>query len=85
MKKEDIQKIINKYNIIEEYSINKIYPSTININIRTNKFIARLSNNDQLVGRQMVKLIKDKEIDKILPYIFGEFNSKDFLIFKEKI
>ncbi|MDB4082065.1 FtsQ-type POTRA domain-containing protein [Candidatus Pelagibacter sp.] len=84
IKKEDIVKIINKYNIIEEYSINKIYPSTININIRTTKFIARLSNNDQLVGSNG-KLIKNKEIDKILPYIFGEFNSKDFLIFKKNV
>ena len=84
IKKEDIVKIISKYNIIEEYSINKIYPSTININIRPTKFIARLSNNDQLVGNNG-KLIEKKEIDKILPYIFGEFNSKDFLIFKKNV
>ena len=84
IEKEDIVKIISKFNIIEEYSIYKIYPSTINISISPTKFIARLSNNNQLVGNNG-KLIKDKEIDKILPYIFGEFNSKDFLIFKENI
>ena len=32
--KDEIQKVISKYNIIEEYSIKKIYPSTININIK---------------------------------------------------
>ena len=69
---------------LEEYSIYKIYPSTINISISPTKFIARLSNNNQLVGNNG-KLIKDKEIDKILPYIFGEFNSKDFLIFKKNV
>mgnify|MGYP006077393375 CR=1 FL=1 len=82
--KEDVVRIISKYNIIEEYSIKKIYPSTININIQPTKFVARLSNNDQLVGANG-KLIENKENIKIFPYIFGEFNSRDFLIFKENI
>ena len=82
--KEEIQKIINKYNIIEEYSIKKIYPSTINISIKATKFVARLSNNDQLVGENG-KLIEDKENKEMLPYIFGEFNSKNFLNFKKDI
>jgi|TARA_B100001094_G_C17837757_1_gene626386 cell division protein FtsQ len=81
---EDIKKIINKYNIIEDYSIRKIYPSTININIKPTKFVARLSKNDQLVGSNG-KLIENKKIAEILPYIFGEFNSRDFLIFKKNI
>ena len=82
--KEEIQRIINTYNIIEEYSIKKIYPSTININIRKTKFVARFSNNDQLVGANG-KLIDDKENNELLPYIFGEFNSQDFLVFKKNI
>tara|TARA_B100000795_G_C22761560_1_gene423828 strand:- start:887 stop:1561 length:675 start_codon:yes stop_codon:yes gene_type:complete len=82
--KEEIQEVIIKYNIIEEYSIKKIYPSTININIKPTKFVARDSKNDQLVGANG-KLIDDKENSEILPYIFGEFNSKDFLTFKKNI
>ena len=82
--KEEIQRVISKYNIIEEYSIKKIYPSTININIKPTKFIARLSSNDQLVGVNG-KLIEDKENNEVLPYIFGEFNSQDFLNFKKNI
>jgi len=82
--KEEIQKVISRYNIIEEYSIKKIYPSTININIKPTKFIARLSSNDQLVGVNG-KLIEDKENNEVLPYIFGEFNSQDFLNFKKNI
>ena len=31
--KKEIQNVINEYNIIHQYSIKKIYPSTININI----------------------------------------------------
>jgi cell division protein FtsQ len=84
VKKEEIQKVISKYNIIEEYSIKKIYPSTFIINIQPTEFVARLSNNDQLVGANG-KLINDKENKEILPYIFGEFNSQQFLTFKKNI
>ncbi len=84
IKKKEIQKVISKYNIIEEYSIKKIYPSTININIKPTKFVARLSGNDQIVGVNG-KLIEDKENNEMLPYIFGEFNSNDFLNFKKNI
>jgi len=83
--KEEIKKVINKYNIIEEYSIKKIYPSTINIDIIPTKYLARTSNDNQLLVGANGKLIKDIENIEILPYIFGEFNSEDFLIFKKNI
>tara|TARA_B100001093_G_C26669987_1_gene945752 strand:+ start:257 stop:931 length:675 start_codon:yes stop_codon:yes gene_type:complete len=82
--KKEIQDILNQYNIIDEYSIKKIYPSTIDISIKPTEFIARLSSNDQLVGANG-KLIDDKENKKVLPYIFGEFKSKNFLRFKKNI
>ena len=82
--REEIQTILSKYNIVEEYNIKKIYPSTININIKTTKFIARLSYNDQLVGANG-KLIKDKENKEVLPYIFGKFQTQEFLNFKKNI
>ena len=82
--KDEIQKVISKYNIIEEYSVKKIYPSTISINIEPTKFVARLSGNNHLVGTNG-KLIDDKENNEILPYIFGEFNSRDFLNLKKDI
>ena len=84
IRKEEIQRVISKYNFIEEYNIKKIYPSTININIKPTKFVARLSYNDQLVGENG-KLIKGRENKKILPYIFGEFNSQAFLNLKKNI
>ena len=82
--KEEIQKAISKYNIIEEYNIKKIYPSTINIRIKPTKFVARLSGTDQLVGANG-KLIKDEKNSEILTNIFGEFNSKNFLNLKKNI
>ena len=85
IQKEEIKKILNKHNIIEEYNIKKIYPSTININIKPTKYIARISNDDQLLVGANGKLIKDKKNNKKLPYIFGEFNSKEFLKFKKSV
>mgnify|MGYP006137448223 CR=1 FL=1 len=82
--RKEIQKIVSKYNIIEEYSIKKIYPSTINVNIKPTVFVARLPGNDHLVGANG-KLIKGEQNNEILPYIFGEFNSQRFLSFKNNI
>ena len=82
--KEELEQVIGKYNIIQEYNIKKIYPSTINISIKPTQFVARLSSNDQLVGING-KLIEDKENDEILPYIFGKFNSQNFLQLKRNI
>jgi cell division protein FtsQ len=84
IRKEEIHKVISKYNIIEEYTIKKVYPSTIDISITPTKFVARLSGNDQLVGANG-KLIDDKKYSKILPFIFGKFNSQEFLNFKKDI
>ena len=83
VRQEEILKVINNYNIIEEYNIKKIYPSTIDINIKPTKFVARLSSNEKLVGANG-KLIEDKANTEILPFIFGKFNSKEFLSFKKK-
>jgi len=83
--KKVISNIISKYNIIEEYNIKRIYPSTINIKIKPTKYLARTSNDNQLLVGANGKLIKDKKKTEILPYIFGEFNSTDFLTFKKNI
>jgi len=85
VEKEEIQSVLIKYNIIEEYNTKKIYPSTININIKPTKFVARLSNNDQLLVGANGKIITDKENSEILPYLFGEFDSEDFLVFQKYI
>ena len=82
--KEEIQKVISSHNIVEEYYIKKIYPSTIKIKIKPTKFIARLSGSSKLVGANG-KLIDDKRNNKILPYIFGDFDTKAFLKLKKKV
>ena len=83
--KDEIKKILEKHNIIQEFNIKKIYPSTLNIEIKPTKFIARVSNNSQYLVGANGKLIEDKSNNESLPYIFGEFNSHHFLSFKQNI
>ena len=83
--KEEINKIIKKYNIIEEYKIKKIYPSTLNIEIKPTKFTAKVTDGNQLIVGANGKLISSEFNEKILPYIFGEFNSEEFLKFKKDV
>ena len=83
--KNEIKKILEKQNIIQEFTIKKIYPETLNIEIKRTKFIARVSNNGQYLVGANGKLIEDKNSNELLPYIFGEFNSHDFLLFKQNI
>ena len=83
--KDEIKKILEKHNIIQEFNIKKIYPSTLNIEIKPTKFIARVFNDGQYLVGANGKLIEDKNNNELLPYIFGEFNSLDFLSFKQNI
>ena len=83
--KKEVIKVISKYNIIEEYSIKKIYPSSIHISIKPTKFIARISNNNQFLVGANGKLIEVKNNNEKLPYLFGKFNSSEFLILKKNI
>ena len=85
IQKEDISNIISKHNIIEEYNIKKIYPSKLSINIKPTKFIAKFSGSNKLLVGANGKFINIDKIDKTLPYIFGAFNTNDFLDFKKNI
>ena len=83
--KEEINKIINKHNIIEEYNIKKIYPSTLNIEIKPTKFLAKVNDSNELIVGSNGKLISTKQNSNTLPNLYGVFNSKEFLEFKIKI
>ncbi|MDA9189194.1 FtsQ-type POTRA domain-containing protein [Candidatus Pelagibacter sp.] len=83
--KDEIKEILEEHNIIHEFSIKKIYPSTLNIEIKPTKFIARVSDNGQYLVGANGKLIEDRNNSELLPYIFGEFNSQHFLSFKQNI
>ena len=83
--KEEINNTILKNNIIEEYSIQKIYPSKLNINIKPVKFLAKIYGNNKLLVGSNGKLIRVEIAHEILPLINGKFNPKEFLKLKENI
>ena len=85
LKKKKIQNIITKHNIIEEYSIKKIYPSTLNIEIKPTKFLAKVNDSNKLIVGSNGKLISTKQNSNTLPNLYGVFNSKEFLEFKINI
>tara|TARA_B100000787_G_scaffold123499_1_gene92935 strand:+ start:668 stop:1345 length:678 start_codon:yes stop_codon:yes gene_type:complete len=85
IRKEEINEIISKYNVIEQYNIKKIYPSKLSIEIKPTKFIAKISGNKELLVGSNGKIIKKEKTNEVLPYIFGKFRSKEFLEFKKNI
>jgi cell division protein FtsQ len=83
--KEKIDNIVSKYNIVEEYTVKKIYPSKLNISIKSTKLIAKVSGKNELFVGANGKLISTTKNKNILPYLFGEYNSTEFLRFKKNI
>jgi cell division protein FtsQ len=79
-----IKKIISEYNLVEIYSVKKIYPKKIEVKIEQTKFIAKISGSKQVLIGSNGKLIK-REINEKLPFLFGKLNSKNFLEFKKTI
>ena len=82
LKKEVFKNSISEFNIVEKYSVKKIYPRELNINIKPTKFIAKISNKDDVLVGSNGKLISNKDFKKKLPSIFGKFNSNKFLELK---
>ena len=60
---------MSEYNIIEEYSVKKIYPSKINIKIKPTKLVARVFSSNKLIVGSNGKLIQGEETSEILPYV----------------
>ena len=84
MDSEDIEKILDKNRLISEFTIQKKYPDTVNINLKEVNFVAKvfkdkkkyfLADNDNLIP------FKDYVIDQDLPNIYGkhaEYYFNDF-------
>ena len=85
LNKEEINEIIYKYNIIEQFTVKKIYPKGLNIKIKPTKFVAKLSSGNQLLIGANGKLISRNINNESLPFMFGEFNTNKFLNFKKKV
>ena len=81
-----IEKKIVSNNLIENFFIFKRYPSSLDVNIETTKFLARINKNGKkfLVGSNG-KLIEDNLSNNQLPFIFGTLDIDEFLKFKKTI
>jgi cell division septal protein FtsQ len=84
--KKELQNQINLNNLVENYSVFKKYPNSINIKIKKTKFLARINDDGQiyLVGSNG-KLSKNNSLNNELPFIFGKPEISEFLNFKKII
>jgi len=87
--KDKINKIILEYNVIEKYSVKKIYPKKINIEIKATRYIAEIKSDNKFLVGSNGKLINSEFNNEfnseVLPLFFGKFNSEKFLEFKKFI
>ena len=81
-----INMIMNKNTLIENYNIFKKYPSSLEIKVEKTNFLARITQNGKtfLIGSNG-KLSSDHNSIIKLPYVFGKPDIKEFLKFKKII
>jgi len=79
-----IKNVLNLNALVENYEVKKKYPSSIEIKIDKTEFLAKINRNGKMfiIGSNGKLLLYDQQ--KInLPYIFGNPDIKEFLIFKK--
>ena len=83
--KNEISKIIENNDLVENYTIIKKYPSKLDVRIEKAKFYAKINRNNKIfyVGSNG-KLIKNN-FQYELPFIFGNPEVNEFLKFKKII
>ena len=81
-----IDEIIKSNNFVEKYFVFKRYPQTLEIKILKAKNIANVVKNKNFffIGSNG-KLIESNKTDKDIPFVFGNFDIKNFLAFKKEI
>ena len=79
-----IKETIESSNLVEKYSVFKLYPSSLNVSIIKTNFLAytKKDGNNYLLGSNG-KLIKTSELNQNLPLIFGDFKIKNFFELKD--
>ena len=81
-----INNLISSNNLVQDYEIFKRYPSTLDINIKKTKFLAKINKNGQIVYiGSNGKFIKSSSLNKELPFIFGNPEVFEFFKIKEII
>ena len=84
MNPKDIEEILDENKLISEFTIQKKYPDTVNINLKEVNFVAKVFKDKKkyfLADNDILIPFKDYVIDQDLPNIFGkdaEFYFNDF-------
>jgi len=86
LNKKEIIDLVSSNSLVEKYDIYKRYPSSLDVNIKKTKFLARINNNGKtfLIGSNG-KLSDNNFLNNKLPFIFGKPKIDNFLNLKEII
>ena len=81
--KNEISRVIENNNLVQNYTILKKYPSTLNVRIEKTKLLAKINKNNKIfyIGSNG-KLIRNNSKHD-LPFIFGNPEINEFLGFKK--
>jgi cell division protein FtsQ len=84
--KNELTNEIESNSLVENYSVFKRYPSSLDINIEKTKFLAKINKNGQIfyIGSNG-KFVKDDFLNNQLPFIFGNPKVIEFFYIKEII
>ena len=82
----DLANEVESNSLVENYSIFKRYPSSLDINIKKTKFLAKINKDGQIlyIGSNG-KFIKNDSLNNQLPFIFGNPEVIEFFNIKEII
>jgi len=85
--KDSFNKILNKNNLIQSFSVKKRYPNSIYINIKRTNFLALTNFNDKkyFIGSngKLIEYANTKKSEKNLPFVFGKVDYNNFVNFKK--
>jgi len=84
--KIDLTNEIESNSLVENYSVFKRYPSSLDINIKKTKFIAKINKNGQIfyIGSNG-KFVKNDFLNNQVPFIFGNPEINEFFYIKKII
>ena len=86
LNKFELSQIIDTNNLVQNYEVIKIYPSSINIKIIKTKLLAKLNKDGKTLYIGSNGKFSEYNFSKIrLPFIFGNPQNNDFLNLKKKI
>ena len=84
--KDHFLNILEKNNLIHSFKVTKIYPNSIEVQVKKTELLAVTNRNNKkfFIGSNG-KLINFESYNKSLPYVFGKIKIKDFIEFKKII